>query len=97
MLLLTPTMLGSLLASRSWLMFWYGVNYVDSIPYLKQYLSPKMILDWIRKSPQTALLITEGVNLLVTGKRIATTRQHRVPLVQAGGAIDSRDSQIRNC
>ena len=45
----------------------YGVNHVDSIPYLKQYLSPKMILDWIRKNPQTALLITEGVNLLLHG------------------------------
>ena len=68
MLLLTPTMLGSLLAGVAlWLMFWYGVNHVDSIPYLKQYLSPKMILDWIRKNPQTALLITEGVNLLLHG------------------------------
>jgi hypothetical protein len=35
MLLLTPTMLGSLLAGVAlWLMFWYGVNHVDSIPYL---------------------------------------------------------------
>jgi hypothetical protein len=31
MLLLTPTMLGSLLAGVAlWLMFWYGVNHVDS-------------------------------------------------------------------
>jgi hypothetical protein len=68
MLLLTPTMLGSLLAGVAlWLMFWYGVNHVDSIPYLNQYLSQKMILDWIRKNPQTALLITEGVNLLLHG------------------------------
>jgi hypothetical protein len=48
MLLLTPTMLGSLLAGVApWLMFWYGVNHVDSIPYLNQYLSPKMILDCV--------------------------------------------------
>jgi hypothetical protein len=68
MLILTPTMLGSLLAGVAlWLMFWYGVNHIDSIPHLKQYLSPKMILDWIRKNPQTALLITEGVNLLLHG------------------------------
>ena len=34
MLLLTPTILGSLLAGVAlWLMFWYGVNHVDSIPY----------------------------------------------------------------
>ncbi len=50
MFLLTPTMLGSLLAGVAlWLMFWYGVNHVDSIPFLNQYLSRKMILDWIRK------------------------------------------------
>ena len=68
MFLLTPTMLGSLLAGVAlWLMFWYGVNHVDSIPFLNQYLSRKMILDWIRKNPQTALLITEGVNLLLHG------------------------------
>jgi hypothetical protein len=45
-------------------MFWYGVKYVDSIPYLKQYLSRQMILDSIKNNPQTAMLITEGVNLL---------------------------------
>ena len=26
-----------------------------------------MILDWIKKNPQTALLLTEGVNLLLHG------------------------------
>jgi hypothetical protein len=68
MFLLTPTMLGSLLAGVAmWLMFWYGVNHVDSIPYLNQYLSRKMILDWLKKNPQTALLLTEGVNLLLHG------------------------------
>jgi hypothetical protein len=61
-------MLGSLLAGIAlWLMFWYGVNHVDSIPYLNEYLSRKMVLDWIRKNPQTALLIGEGVNLLLHG------------------------------
>ena len=68
MLVLTPTMLGSLLAGIAlWLMFWYGVNHVDSIPYLNEYLSRKMALDWIRKNPQTALLLAEGVNLLLHG------------------------------
>jgi hypothetical protein len=43
------------------------VNHVDSIPYLNEYLSRKMVLDWIRKNPQTALLIGEGVNLLLHG------------------------------
>jgi hypothetical protein len=68
MLLLTPTMLGSLLAGVAmWLMFWYGVNHIDSIPYLRRYLSRKLILDWIRRNPQTALLLTEGVNLFLHG------------------------------
>ena len=48
-----------------WLLFWYGVNHTDSIPYLNQYLSRKMILEWIKKNPQTALLLTEAVNLLL--------------------------------
>jgi hypothetical protein len=61
MLLLTPTMRGSLAGGAPWLMFWYGVNHIDSIPYLNQYLSRKMILDWIRNHPQTALLFTEGL------------------------------------
>jgi hypothetical protein len=46
MLVLTPTMFGSLLAGVAlWLMFWYGVNHLDSIRYLNQYLSRKMILE----------------------------------------------------
>jgi hypothetical protein len=68
MLVLTPTTLGSLLAGVAlWLMFWYVVNHVDSIPYLNRYLSRKMVLDWIRKNPQTTLLIAEGVNLVLHG------------------------------
>jgi hypothetical protein len=68
MFVLTPTMFGSLLAGVAlWLMFWYGVDHVDSIPYLNQYLSRRMILDWIKKNPQAALLLTEGMNLLLHG------------------------------
>jgi hypothetical protein len=68
MLVLTPTMLGSLLAGVAlWLMFWYGVNHLDAIPYLSQYLTRKMVLDWIRNNPQTTLLIAEGMNLLLHG------------------------------
>lgn len=68
MFLITPTMLGSLMAGIAmWLMFWYGVNHVDSIPYLNQYLTRKIILDWIKKNPQAAMLLTEGLNLLLHG------------------------------
>ena len=46
MLVLTPTMFGSLLARVALrLMFWYGVNHVDSTPFLNRYLSHGMILE----------------------------------------------------
>jgi hypothetical protein len=65
---ITPTMLGSLIAGVAcWLLFWYGVSHVDSIPYLNQYMSRKMIKDWIRKNPQLALIITELINVGMHG------------------------------
>jgi len=67
-MLLTPTFVGSLLAGMAcWLLFWYGISHVDSIPYLNQYLSRKMILEWIRKNPQLALILTELVNIGLHG------------------------------
>ena len=66
-MLLTPTFIGSLLAGVAcWLLFWYGISHVDSIPYLNQYLSRK-ILEWIRKNPQLALMLTELVNIGLHG------------------------------
>ena len=67
-MLLTPTFIGSLLAGVAcWLLFWYGISHVDSIPYLNQYLSRKMILEWIRRNPQLALMLTELVNIRLHG------------------------------
>jgi len=67
-MLLTPTFIGSLLAGIAcWLLFWYGISHVDSIPYLNQYLSQKMILEWIRNNPQLALILTELVNIGLHG------------------------------
>ena len=67
-MLFTPTFIGSLLAGVAcWLLFWYGISHVDSIPYLNQYLSRKMILEWIRKNPQLALMLTELVNIGLHG------------------------------
>jgi len=61
-------MLGSLIAGVAcWLLFWFGISYVDSIPYLNQYLSKKLIMDWIRKNPQLALIITELINIGMHG------------------------------
>ena len=67
-MLLTPTFIGSLLAGVAcWLLFWYGISHIDSIPYLNQYLSRKMILEWIRKNPQLTLMLTELVNIGLHG------------------------------
>ena len=67
-MLLTPTFIGSLIAGVAcWLLFCFGISHVDSIPYLNQYLSKKMIMDWIRKNPQLSLILTEAVNVLLHG------------------------------
>jgi hypothetical protein len=61
-------MLGSLIAGVAcWLLFWFGISHVDSIPYLNQYLSKRVIMDWIRKNPQLALIITELINIGMHG------------------------------
>jgi hypothetical protein len=67
-MLFTPTFIGSLVAGIAcWLLFWFGISHVDSVPYLNQYLSRKMILDWIRKNPQLAFILTEIVNITLHG------------------------------
>lgn len=67
-MLITPTIIGSILAGVAcWLLFWFGVNHVDSIPYLNQYLSKRMILAWIKESPHTAFIATEIINVLFHG------------------------------
>ena len=82
-MLITPTMLGSLIAGVAcWLLFWYGISHVDSIPYLNQYVSRKMIMDWIRKNPQLSLILTEAVNLLLHGVGTASAM-----LFTSGGTL----------
>ena len=67
-MLLTPTFVGSLLAGMAcWLLFWFGVSHLDSIPFLSRHLSRDKVLDWIAKNPVTALLVTEAVNILFHG------------------------------
>lgn len=64
----TPTLIGSLVAGVAcWLLFWWGVSHVDSIPYLNKYLTREMILKWVRENPNTALILTEVVNILFHG------------------------------
>src|SRR5258705_12870355 len=65
---ITPTMLGSLIAGVAcWLLFWYGVSHGDSILYLNQDVSRKILMDWIRKNPQLALIVSELINVGMHG------------------------------
>ena len=67
-MLLTPTLFGSLLAGVAcWLLFWFGISHVDSIPYLNKYLTKKKAMDWIAANPLLALIITEVVNVMFHG------------------------------
>lgn len=67
-MLITPTFIGSLMAGVCcWLLFWFGVSHLDSIPYLNKYLTRRMVLDWVAEHPVTSLLLTEGVNVLFHG------------------------------
>lgn len=67
-MLLTPTLFGSLLAGVAcWLLFWFGISHLDSIPYLGKYMSKDAVLKWIVAYPLTALLVTEVVNVMFHG------------------------------
>lgn len=65
---MTPTLIGSFIAGIAcWLLFWWGVSHVDSIPYLNKYLTREMILKWVQENPATALILTEVVNIMFHG------------------------------
>jgi hypothetical protein len=82
-MLFTPTFIGSLVAGVAcWILFWFGISHVDSIPCLNQYLSRRMIFNWIRKNPQLALILTEIVNITLHGVGTAAA-----VLFTAGGTL----------
>src|ERR1700722_6826776 len=67
-MLRTPTLFGSLLAGMAcWLLFWFGISHVDSIPYLNKYLTKKKATNWIAANPLLALFMTEVVNVMFHG------------------------------
>ena len=67
-MLLTPTLFGSLLAGVAcWLLFWFGISHVDSIPFLNKYFTKKKAMYWIAANPLLALVITEVVNVMFHG------------------------------
>ena len=96
-MLLTPTFIGSLLAGIAcWLLFWYGISHVDSIPYLNQYLSRKMILEWIRNNPQLALILTELVNIGLHGVGSAAAVLFTFGGTLKGLLCDTKESHFAN-
>jgi hypothetical protein len=73
-MLITPTLFGSLLAGMAcWLLFWFGVSHLDSIPFLNRFLTKDKVLTWIHNNPITVLLITEAANILFHGMGSASS------------------------
>jgi len=67
-MLLTPSMIGALLAGIClWLLFWGALHKVEEIPYVRDFISTKLCLDWIQQRPGLTLLLTEATNYLVHG------------------------------
>jgi len=67
-MLLTPSMIGALLAGIClWLLFWGALHKVEEIPYVRDFLSTNQCLDWILQRPGLTLLLTEATNYLVPG------------------------------
>lgn len=68
MFILTPSMLGALLAGAVfYALLWVTIHKVDEIPYVREFVSTNRCLSWINKHRGTTLLITEGVSALLHG------------------------------
>ena len=67
-MLLTPSMIGALLAGIClWLLFWAALHKIEEIPYVRDLISTNQCLDWIQQRPGLTLLLTEATNYLVHG------------------------------
>lgn len=68
MFILTPTLLGALLAGAAfYALLWVAIHKLDEIPFLKDLVSTKQVLGWINQNQSTALLITEALSGLLHG------------------------------
>jgi hypothetical protein len=68
MFILTPTLLGALLAGAAfYALLWVAIHKLDQIPYLKDLITTKQILGWINRHQSTTLLITEVLSGLLHG------------------------------
>jgi hypothetical protein len=67
-MLLTPTAVGLLLAGAVfWILFWAAFHKLGEISILREWLSIKQCLAWIRQNQGLTLLMTETINVLLHG------------------------------
>ena len=67
-MLLTPTMIGAVLAGIClWALFWASLHKIEEIPFLQDIVTTKECLDWIEQRPGLVILMTEATNYLVHG------------------------------
>jgi hypothetical protein len=68
MFVLTPTMLGSLLAGAVfYALLWVTLHKLDEIPYVRDYVTTNQCLSWINSHKAATLLITEGLSAVLNG------------------------------
>lgn len=68
MFVLTPTMLGSLLAGAVfYALLWVAIHKVDEIPCVRRFVTSNQCLSWIDKHRGTTLLISEGLSAFLHG------------------------------
>jgi hypothetical protein len=68
MFIMTPSMLGALLAGAAfYALLWVAIHKLDEIPYLNDFITTKQILAWIKKHQGATLLITEVLSGLLHG------------------------------
>ena len=67
-MLLTPTMIGAILAGIClWTLFWAALHKIEEIPYVRDILTTNDCLDWIQQRPGLTILLTEATNYFVHG------------------------------
>ena len=68
MLVLTPTMLGSLLAGAVfYALLWVAIHKVDEIPYVRKFVTTNQCLSWVNNHKAATLLVTEGLSAVLHG------------------------------
>lgn len=68
MFVLTPTMIGSLLAGAVfYALLWVAIHKVDEIPYVRDFVTTNQCLSWAKRHKAATLLVTEGLSAALHG------------------------------